>query len=108
MEQGWLEILRQRSDLVGMAEVAREMGVSNATISLLLSGKYPASTEKMERRTMKMYGANGHVVCQVLGEITPAKCAELWNRAKKLGVKGGNPKVIKQHKACLKCDLRNS
>jgi len=104
--QGWLEILRQRADVVGMAEVAREMGVSSATISLLLSGKYPANTENMERRVMKMYGANGKVVCPVLGEIAPAKCAELWNRARKLGVKGGNPRVIKQHKACLNCDLR--
>ncbi len=108
MEQGWLEVLRQRADVVGMAATAKELGISSATISLLLSGKYPASTENMEKRVMKMYGRGGKVVCPVLGEIEPAKCAELWNRAKKLGVKGSNPRMIKQHKACLKCDLRNS
>jgi|GEM_PF-287355 len=107
IDQGWLEILQQRTEVAGRPAVAKEMGVSGATISLLLAKKYPASTESMERRVMKIYGNNGKVSCPVLGEMAPAKCAELWNRARKLGVKGGNPKVIKQHKACLKCDLRN-
>ncbi len=108
MADGWLEILRQRAEMVGRAEVARELGVSAATISLLLSGKYPASTEQMEARVMKMYGRGGKVVCPVLGEIAPGKCAELWNKAQKLGVKGSNASMIKQRKACLKCDLRNA
>lgn len=108
MQDGWIEILRQRADLVGRAEVARELGVSAATISLLLSGKYPASTEQMEARVMKMYGRGGKIVCPVLGEIEPGKCAELWNKAHKLGVKGSNASMIKQRKACLKCDLRNA
>lgn len=108
MQDGWIEILRQRADLVGRAEVARELGVSAATISLLLSGKYPASTEQMEARVMKMYGRGGMIVCPVLGEIEPGKCAELWNKAHKLGVKGSNASMIKQRKACLKCDLRNA
>lgn len=108
MKDGWIEILRQRAELVGRAEVARELGVSAATISLLLSGKYPASTEQMEARVMKMYGRGGKIVCPVLGEIEPGKCAELWNKAHKLGVKGSNASMIKQRKACLKCDLRNA
>ncbi len=108
MDQGWLEILRQRAEVAGKAVTARELGVSPATISLLLSGKYPASTENMERRVMKMYGRGGMVVCPVLGEIEPAKCAELWNKAMELKVKGSNPMAIRQRKACLKCDLRNS
>lgn len=105
--QEWIEILRQRAELVGRPEVAKELGVSSASISLLLSGKYPASTEQMEARVMKMYGRGGKVVCPVLGEIEPGKCAELWLKAKNLGVKGSNASMIKQRKACLKCDLRN-
>ncbi len=108
MENGWLEVLKQRAEVVGRPATAKELGISPATLSLLLSGKYPASTEHMEERVMKMYGRGGKVVCQVLGEIEPAKCAELWNKAKALGVKGANPRVIKQRKACLNCDLRNS
>ncbi|MDD2467166.1 MAG: helix-turn-helix transcriptional regulator [Desulfobulbus sp.] len=108
MQDGWIEILRQRAGLVGRTEVARELGVSAATISLLLSGKYPASTSPMEARVMKMYGRGGKIVCPVQGEIDPGKCAELWNKAKKLGVKGSNASMIKQRKACLKCDLRNA
>ncbi|WP_051554446.1 hypothetical protein [Desulfobulbus elongatus] len=104
---GWLEILRQRAEVVGDSEVAREMGVSPAAISLLKAGKYPASTEKMEERVMSIYGRDGKVVCPILGEIEPGRCAELWNKAHKLGVKGSNPKMIRQHKACLKCDLRS-
>jgi hypothetical protein len=106
MGDGWLEILRQRAAVVGRAEVAREIDVSAATISLLLSGKYPASTEQMRTRVMKMYGSGGKVACPLLGEIEPGKCAELWNKAKTLGVKGSNASMIKQRKACLKCDLR--
>ncbi|WP_310598817.1 helix-turn-helix transcriptional regulator [Desulfobulbus sp.] len=108
MENGWLQILRQRTEIVGRAEVAREMAVSPATISLLLSGKYPASTEQMQARVMKIYGRDGKVSCPVLGEIEPGKCAELWNKAKTLGVKGSNASMIRQRKACLKCKLRSS
>lgn len=107
MGDGWIEILRQRAETVGRAEVAREMAVSSATISLLLSGKYPASTEQMQARVMKIYGRGGKIVCPILGEIEPGKCAELWNKAKTLGIVGSNPMMIKQRKACRKCDLRN-
>jgi len=107
MGDGWIEILRQRAETVGRPEVAREMAVSSATISLLLSGKYPASTEQMQARVMKIYGRGGKIVCPILGEIEPGKCAELWNKAKTLGIVGSNPMMIKQRKACRKCDLRN-
>lgn len=108
MAEGWLELLRQRAEVAGSMVAAREIGVSPTTVSLLLSGKYPASTDKMAQRVMNMYGRNGKVSCPILGEIEPGKCAELWNKAQHLGVKSGNPRMIRQHKACLKCELRRS
>lgn len=104
----WLEILRRQVQLRGASLVAREMGVSATTISLVLSGKYGASTDKIERRAMRIYGSGDGVACPELGKITPRKCVETWERAGKIGSRAGNPKTIKLYRVCLKCDLRSS
>lgn len=106
MSDFWLEILRRQAEANGRSTVARELGVSASTISLVLADKYPASTDSIEARVMAIYGRDGLILCPELGEVTPATCVGCWERAHKIGVRCGNPATIRLHKACMKCDLR--
>lgn len=107
MSKAWMEILRRQVDAKGASVVAREMGISPSTVSLVLSGKYGASTARIERLVMQIYGDGEGINCPELGRITPLKCVETWERAGKIGSRAGNPRTIRLYKACLKCDLRN-
>ena len=107
MSKFWLEILRRQADTRGRAVVARELGISSSTISLVLSDKYPATTDAIEARVMAIYGNNGKVACPAMGDINPELCVSFWEKAQKIGVKCGNPATIRLYKCCLKCELRN-
>ncbi len=103
----WMHILQQQAASRSRADVARELGVSPSTISLVLAGKYPASTAGIEARVMALYGCDGKVRCPVMGLISPSLCVTCWERAKKIGVRCGNPATIRLYRACLKCELRS-
>ncbi|BDD85964.1 helix-turn-helix domain-containing protein [Desulfofustis limnaeus] len=98
----WLAILEREIAAKGRGQVARELGVSPSTLSLVLSGKYPASTEKIENRVAEIYGEDGLVNCPMLGEIEPARCADNWQRAQKIKA-AGNPATIRLYRACRSC-----
>lgn len=102
----WLEILRKEVSQKGAKQVARELGISRSAVDLVSQGKYKASTSKIEERVRAIYGQNGGVACPVLGEIAPSACAEKWNRAKKIGMRAGNPETLRLYKACLQCAIR--
>ncbi|MDH5524476.1 MAG: hypothetical protein OEY01_10865 [Desulfobulbaceae bacterium] len=103
----WLGILRQHVDAKGAAATAKEVGISPASISLVLSGNYGASTDNIERKVMAVYGSeSGLIDCPELGEIEPGKCAETWQRAKKVGLRCGNPATQRLHAACKRCAVR--
>ena len=107
MSDAWLTILTRHVAAKGRSEVARELKVSAATLSLVLNDKYPASTEAIEKKVMSIYGHDGKVHCPVLGDVEPAQCIDNWERAQK--IKGaGNPATIRLYIACRKCDLRSS
>ena len=103
----WLAILKQQAEAKGRNTVAKELGISAATISLVMSDKYPASTENIEKKVMNFYGTGGLVVCPELGEIEPGRCADNYERARKIGVGCGNPATIRLYKKCVDCELRN-
>jgi DNA-binding transcriptional regulator YdaS (Cro superfamily) len=102
----WIEILKKEVAARGAKQVARELGVSRTTVDLVCHGKYPGSTRRVEERISAIYGANGKVSCSVLGEISPARCVEAWQRAKLIGMKAGNPETLRLYKACLNCTIR--
>lgn len=106
MSDPWLAILIREVEARGRAEVSRELGISASALSLVLSGKYPASTAKIENRVVAIYGNAGNVVCPVLGELSPSRCADNWERARKIKI-AGNPATIRLYMACRKCGLRN-
>lgn len=100
--------MAQQVEAKSAGVVARELGISTTTVSLVLSGKYGASTDNIERKVKAIYGEDGLVECSAISQkITPAKCVETWELAKKIGVKASNPQKIRLYKSCLKCRLRN-
>jgi hypothetical protein len=107
MSEAWFAILERHVAAKGRPVVARELDVSAATLSLVLSDQYPASTKNVEKKVMSIYGHDGKVRCPVLGEIEPSLCTDNWERAQK--IKGaGNPATIRLYIACRKCDLRSN
>jgi len=102
----WIEVLRREVAKKGPKQVARELGVSRSTIDLVVQGKYSAGLTKINARIEAIYGHNGQVLCPILEEIKPARCADLWNKAKKIGMRAGNPETLKLYKTCLKCSVR--
>lgn len=76
------EILDMLRDGVGrlgsQAAAARALGVSAASISLLLTGRYQADTAQMERRIEQTWGV---VACPHLDqEISAAECGRYRGR----------------------------
>ena len=105
----WIEVLRrevERRNPQGSVKVAKELGVSRASVDLLLKGTYSADTAKMEERIAMTYGNTGGIKCSVLGEISPALCSEKWKLAKKIGMKAGNPDTLRLYKTCQNCGVR--
>ena len=104
-----ISILRQQVEARGQGAVSRELGVSKASVSLILSGKYQASTEHIEARVMKLYGGREGLICPHQGrEISPAECADLYGRAVSVGLRAtGNPATLRQYHACQHCTIRS-
>jgi len=104
----WLQLLKQRVESVEVAAiVARELEISPTTLSLVLADKYPASTERIERKVLRLYSDGGMITCPILGAIDIGKCTVTNERARKIGSRAGNPRTVRLYKACLKCEVRN-
>jgi hypothetical protein len=103
----WIDILKKMVDERGPVQVAKELGVSRATVDLVNQGKYAADTSRFEKRVMAIYGSGGdYVQCPVLDTISPDTCANKHQLAKQIGNKAGNPETLRLYKACLSCDKR--
>jgi transcriptional regulator with XRE-family HTH domain len=103
------ELLRKQVESSSQAVVARELGISKSTVSQLLSGKYGASSENIDRKILMVYGGErGVFKCLHTGEdITPLDCAITWERAVAAGGRApGNPTTLRQYHACRNCDIR--
>ena len=101
----WVEVLAAAVKTRGSKQVCKELGYSPATISTVLKGTYAANTQEVERRVVAIYGGQG-IICPVLGTLEAARCAENFERAKKVGTRVSNPDTIRLHYNCLKCPVR--
>ncbi len=106
MGEQWIEILRQQAAAKGQAAVAREIGYSPAVVSQVLSGTYRGNLERVAARVAAMYGTRGRVRCPELGEIDPARCADHWERAGRIGIRAGNPRTKRLYARCRRCPVR--
>lgn len=105
MTNNWMAILTRQVEQKGRPTVQRELDVSPSTLSLVLSGSYPASTKKIEKKVMKIYGRDGQVRCPHLGMIDPGRCVSNWKKAQG-AANCGNPATVRLYLACRKCDFR--
>lgn len=55
MESEWKEVLRRECDAASQAHVSRRLGVSEALISLVLSGKYAKRTDRLAAKVIEVF-----------------------------------------------------
>lgn len=75
----WLAALRAECSASTQGQVALTLGLSEATVSQVLSGSYRAATTRIERRV------RGHLLgamceCPVMGEVSTLVCQEVQER----------------------------
>jgi hypothetical protein len=102
----WVSVLNKEVDAKGAKTVAKELGISRATVDLVSRGQYGANPAKIIEKIKKIYGNDGQIDCMVLGIITPNQCAETWRKAAKIGMAASNPDTIKLYHACKTCSVR--
>ncbi len=98
----WLALLKKAVEAPGASQgsVGKALGLRGSTISLVLSGKYPAKTDKVAARVLAVFG---HVQCPHLGEeLTGAKCIEFHSRA----APTSSPFAMRHWRACQACPNR--
>lgn len=99
----WLELLRKAVESPGASQgsVAKALGYGSGTVvSLVLAGKYPAKTDKIEARVLAVFG---RVQCPHLDEeISGAKCIEYCTRA----APTSSPFAMRHWIACQSCPNR--
>lgn len=98
----WLTALRDACAARSQAAVAREVGVSRTTVSLVLSGRYPADHAAVAQRVRDTLMGDAPVACPGLGEtITAAACAD-W-RAKARALVATSSQRVAMYRACRAC-----
>ena len=93
-------LLKETINERGAARVAADLGYSRTTISMVLNGKYPSSTEKILKRVVETYGT-AIVECPVLGPITIKKCSH----HKRQPFAATNQLRSRLYRACMECDV---
>jgi len=103
---GWLELLRQQVERKGVRAVAKELGLSASTVSLVVTGRYPASTRKIEDAVRRAYGEGRELECPVLGRIAVEECVRNWEEAQRVGLRTNDPDKLRLFRTCRACPAR--
>ncbi|SOD42297.1 LacI family transcriptional regulator [Nitrosovibrio sp. Nv4] len=93
----WMELLISAVAATNKAKVASDLGVSRTAISLVVSGKYPAKTDKIATKVIETYG---RVTCPHLRvEISLSECKTYHTGQ----VPTSSPRAMKHWRACQTC-----
>jgi len=93
----WLKLLTDAVEKSSNQAVADELGVSRTAISLVMRGKYPASTDKIEALVMDTYS---RVDCPHLGESIPiTECKRHCSE----NAPTSSPRAMRLWRACQAC-----
>lgn len=100
----WIEVLRAEAAKPKRtkADIGRELGVSRATISTIVAGKYPAKMSKMHQKLAAKVMAKfaAEVWCDAQHKGLPAAtCRELSTATMPMS----NPAALRQWSACQRC-----
>ena len=75
----WLAVLRAACAAGSQGRAAELLGISDATVSQVLSGSYRAATTRIERRVRgELMGATCD--CPVMGEVSTRVCQDVQER----------------------------
>lgn len=92
----WLQILRTETERTSRSRVADRLRIGEGTLSQVLSGKYMASTQRIERRVRgELMGEQ--VECRVLMDISLRVCQDVQERPRGAG---SNPHYQQCFSAC--------
>lgn len=100
----WVVLVKKRIDQLGKggsAAVAKELDVSPATVSGIVTGNYPANTDNLKIKVLARYARND-IKCPVIGNIKMQVCMDNLTAAVTIGVVGSKPKR-RLRAACLQC-----
>jgi hypothetical protein len=101
----WIDLLRcERDRGKSVTEIAREVGMKRTSLSLLLSGKYPASLKKMSVKyapiVFKRY--SNQVACPHLQKgIGAAECESFATQPLSMS----SPDKLRHWRACQRCEI---
>lgn len=97
-----MSLLKSAVDASSKAKVAEALDISRTAVSLVISGKYPASTDKIAARVIETYG---RVICPHRGdEMTLAECKTYHTGQ----VPTSSPRAMKHWRACQTCPNNHS
>jgi hypothetical protein len=92
----WLALLTQAVQDSSRSAVARELGVSRPSVSLLLAGKYPGNPNRMAARIVERFA---RVDCPHTGRgVGPDYCRRYCGP-----VPTSSPAALRQWRACQTC-----
>ena len=98
MSPDWLELLRQKCRETSIGAVAKRLTLSRTALSLCLSGKYGAKTDRIAERVLRVLGS---FHCPMRGEaITPTDCTEQTQRRAPVH----NPMAMQGWRVCQQCE----
>lgn len=96
MSQDWIEILRDECEPPNsQRQVAKELGVSCAQISLVLRDAYTGDLKRIQQLVEGKY-MNVTLECPVLGQIALHKCR--WHQEREFAAT--NPQRVMLHQMC--------
>ncbi|HQQ71923.1 MAG TPA: hypothetical protein PLL92_16680, partial [Alicycliphilus sp.] len=91
----WLAVLRAACNAGSQGRTAELLGISEATVSQVLSGHYKAATTRIERRVRgELLGATCE--CRVMGEVSTRVCQDVQERQPPIA----NPQHAQASLAC--------
>lgn len=95
----WKNLLNQAVEAANITQVAARLAMSRTAISLVMSGNYPAKTDKIAARVLDVYG---RVSCPFLGvEIVQAECRAQRSSA----VPTSSPRAMQFWRVCQGCQI---
>lgn len=101
----WIDLLRAEIDKGrSVAEVASQIGMPRPSLSMLLSGTYPAKLDKVTRKFAPKVVSlfRGQVLCPHLRQsLTDEACRKHAG----MPMSTSNPDKLSQWQACRKCPL---
>lgn len=99
----WLTLMRAAAEGTSRQVLADRLGYSRTTVSLVLSGTYPGSTEKIAARAIEVLDRTVPVDCPYLGaQITAAQCQEFAGQR----APTHHPAKLMHWRACQQCQLK--